>query len=254
MIRTQEVDIQRVGGVIRTFLAQPAIQAPRGVVIVVHEAAGVTRHIKDIAERLASEGWLAAAPSYFSRQGSPVMEYTDVDAIMAAMGQLAARDIEADTATVINHFQNEYSKNAIGIVGFCIGGSIAMLAAAAHEVGAAVSFYGGGVVEGRLGIPPLLEVGSELKTAWLGLYGDLDDSIPWADVELLRVETAKAQVPTDIVRYPNAGHGFNCNDRPNNYSAEAAADAWARCLAWFDRHIHSVSPHSNSDDLTTGEI
>jgi carboxymethylenebutenolidase len=50
-----------------------------------------------------------------------------------------------------------------------------------------------------------------------------------------------APVPTEIVRYPDADHGFNCNDRPAVFNPDAAADAWKRTLAWFDAHIQPVA-------------
>ena len=76
-----------------------------------------------------------------------------------------------------------------------------------------------------------------MQSPWLGLYGDLDQGIPVDEVEALRRVTAKAPVPTEIVRYADAGHGFNCNDRPDAFHAASAADAWQRTLAWFDRHL-----------------
>ena len=76
-----------------------------------------------------------------------------------------------------------------------------------------------------------------MQSPWLGLYGDLDQGIPVDEVEALRRVTAKAPVPTEIVRYADAGHGFKCNDRPDAFHAASAADAWQRTLAWFDRHL-----------------
>ena len=77
-----------------------------------------------------------------------------------------------------------------------------------------MTFYGGGVAEGRFGLPSLIAQAPALQTPWLGLYGDIDQGIPVADVEQLQAATAAAKVPTENVRYPDADHGFNCNDRP----------------------------------------
>ena len=69
-------------------------------------------------------------------------------------------------------------------------------------IGAAVGFYGGGIATGRFKqFPPLIDRAGELKTPWLGLFGDLDSSIPVEDVELIRERTAAADVPTDVLRY-----------------------------------------------------
>ncbi len=75
---------------------------------------------------------------------------------------------------------------------------------------------------------------------WLGLYADLDKSIPADDVELLRAAAATAVVPSEVVRYPDAEHGFNCDDRTAVYNATAGTDAWQRTLAWLDQFIPPV--------------
>jgi carboxymethylenebutenolidase len=110
-------------------------------------------------------------------------------------------------------------------------------AAALRALGAAVTFYGGGVTTGRFGLPALVEQAPSLQTPWLGLFGDLDQGIPVEEVEQLRQAAAGAGVVTEIVRYADAQHGFNCDDRPAVFNEQAAADAWARTLAWFDRHL-----------------
>jgi carboxymethylenebutenolidase len=100
-----------------------------------------------------------------------------------------------------------------------------------------VGFYGGGIVNARFPQFPALvdEVGS-LQTPWLGLFGDQDGSIPVADVETLRTALVRANVDTEIVRYPEAGHGFHC-DRRDDYRPDDAADAWRRALDWFGTHL-----------------
>ena len=126
---------------------------------------------------------------------------------------------------------------AIGLVGFCMGGRVSFLAAARRAFGASVGFYGGGLVTARMPqFPPLVGESATLKTPWLGLFGDEDGGIPIEDVETLRTALVDAPVPTEIIRYPGAEHGFFCDVRPS-YNAEASADAWPRTLDWFDRHL-----------------
>ena len=83
----------------------------------------------------------------------------------------------------------------------------------------------------------LLDVAPDLQTAWLGLYGDLDQGIPVDDVEALRRVASASAVPTEIVRYPDAPHGFNCDDRPEAYHEPSATDGWSRTLAWFAEYL-----------------
>ena len=85
-------------------------------------------------------------------------------------------------------------------------------------------------------MPSHLELAPSLETPWLGLYGDLDQGIPVDDVEALRAAAAEAEVPTEIVRYADANHGFHCDGRPEVFHAAAAEDAWRRTLEWFDRY------------------
>jgi carboxymethylenebutenolidase len=105
-------------------------------------------------------------------------------------------------------------------------------------LGAAVGFYGGGIVTGRRPqFPSLIDESASLQTPWLGLFGDADESIPVDDVERLRATLdEQTAVAHDIVRYPEAEHGFHCDQRPS-YNPKAAADAWQRTLAWFGEHL-----------------
>ena len=93
------------------------------------------------------------------------------------------------------------------------------------------------MAQGRFGFPSGLELGEQIQVPWLGLYGDLDQSIPVDDVEQLRERAAARPVPTEVVRYEQGLHGFNCDDRPSVFDAGIAADARARTLAWFDQHL-----------------
>ena len=114
----------------------------------------------------------------------------------------------------------------MAVVGFCMGGSVSFFAAARWPLGAAASFYGGGLTEGRFGIPPLIDVAATLQTPWLGLFGDQDQSIRVDQVEALRTAVAKASVDTEIVRYSDAEHGFHCDAR-DSYHEASAKDALA---------------------------
>ncbi len=212
--------------------------ASRGGVLVIQEAFGITGHIESIADRLAEAGWTGLAPALFHRNGSPVFAYDDLASVMPVMQTLTAAGLRMDLDAALTHLESlGHEAGALGVVGFCMGGTVALAAATLRPLGAAVTFYGGGVTEGRFGFPPLVELAPSLKTPWLGLYGDLDKSIPPESVEDLRAAAATAPVATEIVRYANGQHGFNCDARPAVYDPEAAADAWGRTLAFFDEHL-----------------
>ncbi|MGO9456020.1 MAG: dienelactone hydrolase family protein [Acidimicrobiales bacterium] len=230
-------EIETPGGPMPIFEAEPDGE-PRGAIVVVQEAFGVTTHIEEIARRLAREGYRAVAPALFHRQGSPVLSYDDFAAVMPVMGELTEGGIREDLEATLGHLETAgFGPGRIGIVGFCMGGSVTLYAATLRPLGAAVTFYGGGVTQGRFGFPPLLELAPGLQTPWLGLYGDLDQSIPPDAVEQLREAAATAAVETEVVRFADADHGFNCDDRPAAFNPAAAAQAWARTLEWFGRHL-----------------
>jgi carboxymethylenebutenolidase len=207
--------------------------APRAV-IVIQEAFGVNDHIRDVADRFADEGYLAVAPQLFHRDGSPEVAYDDFASAMPLMANLNKQGITNDLNATTDFLATlGFSAPSIAVVGFCMGGTVAFYAATLGTVGAAASFYGGGLEKGRFGFPPLIELASDLQCPWLGLYGDLDTSIPVEQVEALRAVTDAVPYPTEIVRYPEGQHGFHCDMRPNNYNEEAATDAYARTLAFF---------------------
>ncbi len=234
---TTDLTIETSDGPMPTYRAVPEGTA-KGAIVVVQEAFGVTGHIEDVTRRLAGEGWLAIAPALFHRQGSPVLGYTEFDKVMPVMAELTAEGFTEDLNASFDHLEREgFPASRSGVVGFCMGGSVALVAGTLRPLGAAVTYYGGGVVEGRFGFPALVELAPTLSSPWLGHFGDLDKGIPVEQVEALRAAAAGAPVETAVYRYADAEHGFNCNDRPDVYNRAAAEQAWVRTLDWFDAHV-----------------
>ncbi len=214
--------------------------APKAGVVVIQEAFGVNDHIEDVCRRFADEGYLAVAPHLFHRTGDPKLSYDEAvrAEVMEHMGALTADNILTDVDEALAHLSEAgIAGSNTGVVGFCMGGTVTLAVAAMRDVGAGVTFYGGGVTAGRFGFPALVELAPQLRAPWLGLFGDLDQGIPVDDVEHLRAAAATAAVPTEIVRYPDAGHGFHCDQR-SSYHAASARDAWNRTLDWFGQHLH----------------
>jgi carboxymethylenebutenolidase len=209
----------------------------RGGIVVVQEAFGVNDHIEDVARRFAGEGWLVVVPHLFHRTGDPRLGYGDMSQVMPHMQAMTADGVLADVDAALDHLAAAgIPPERIGVVGFCMGGTVTLVTAARRDVGAAVTFYGGGVTEGRFGFDPLVEEAAHVRAPWLGLYGDLDQGIPVDGVERLRAAAASSGQETAVVRYPEAGHGFHCDQR-ESYEPKSAQDAWARTLAWFDDHL-----------------
>jgi carboxymethylenebutenolidase len=225
--------------------------APKGGVVVLQEAFGVTPYLLDVAARLAAAGWSAAVPRLYHRSGSPTFAY-DVnhgdgvdgrepaaeEAAAAAIGphamQLTSEGVMSDVGDAIAGLE------ALGIaaantavIGFCFGGSVALYTAGARRLGAAVAFYGAGVTAPHFSVPAFSDVAASRPTPLLGCYGVLDQWIPAADVDTLEHEITRSAAPGKVNRYPGAGHGFHCDLR-STYHAPSAQAAWSDSLAWLD--------------------
>lgn len=212
---------------------------PTRAVIVVQEAFGVNDHIRDVTRRFAAAGFRAVAPTMFHRAGGGTAPYDDFSKVIPLFAGVSDDGIVADVDATVEHLRGAGFDGAhVGIVGFCFGGRVTFLVSTRRALGAAVGFYGGGIVTSRLPLfQPLVGDAGKLATPWLGLFGDADSGIPVEDVELLRATLDReAKVAHEIVRYPGAEHGFHCDVRPS-YDEAAAKDAWKRTLAWFDRYL-----------------
>jgi carboxymethylenebutenolidase len=241
-VKTRTLTLETPDGPMDLYEAVPdAMRADdvRGAVIVIQEAFGVNNHIEDVTRRAADAGYHAVAPHIFHRAGGGTAPYDDFSTVMPLFAGLTDDGILADVDAALAHLAGAgFEPQQVGVVGFCMGGRITFLVAARRALGAAVGFYGGGIVTARFPqFPPLVDEAATLQTPWLGLFGDRDESIPVADVEAVRAALDAAPVDHDIVRYADAGHGFHCDVREGHYSADAARDAWDRTLAWFSKHI-----------------
>lgn len=237
-METRTVQLATPDGPMDLYEARPD-GSPTRAVIVIQEAFGVNDHIQDVTRRFADAGYLAVAPSLFHRAGGGTASYDDFSKVLPLFEGLSDAGILADVDAARDHVHGTGITDAhIGIVGFCMGGRVTFLVALERALGAAVGFYGGGLVTARFPqFPALVERTPSLQTPWLGLFGDLDGSIPVEDVEALRdALDSQAPVAHQVVRYADADHGFHCDVRPS-FHPEAAADAWRRTLAWFDEAL-----------------
>lgn len=234
---SRTVVLTTIDGPMNCFEARPSEPAHRAIVVV-QEAFGVNPYIESVTQRFADAGFDAVAPSFFHRAGGGTAPYDDFARVIPLYEGLTDDGILMDLDAAFAHLSSlGHEPAAIGVVGFCFGGRVTFLAAARRGFGAAVGFYGGGLVTPRFPqFPGLVGEAPTLQTPWLGLFGDEDGSIPVEDVETLRAALGAAPVPTEVVRYPDSEHAFFNDVRPS-YNAVASADAWVRTLDWFDRHL-----------------
>jgi carboxymethylenebutenolidase len=236
-VTSRTVEVSTPDGPMNLYEARPAGPAPRAVVVV-QEAFGVNSYIAGVTDRLAEAGFDAVAPHLFHRAGGGTAPYDDFAKVIPLFEGLTDGGILMDVDAAFAHLNVlGHVAGSIGLVGFCFGGRVSFLAAARRSFGAAVGFYGGGIVTPRFPqFPALVDESPTLQTPWLGLFGDEDGSIPVEDVEALRRALQDAPVPTEVVRYEGAEHGFFCDQRPS-FHRDASDDAWPRTLAWFGNHL-----------------
>jgi carboxymethylenebutenolidase len=222
-----------IGGM-PAWVARPDGSGPWPAVLVIQEAFGLNEHIKDVARRVAAEGYVALAPDLFHRGGKGrTAGYDQLPKALELMGALKDDEIVADVASAIAYLEKQPTVRAgrIGITGFCMGGRVAYLVACAlpEKIAAAVPYYGGGIPVDRT---------ATLRAPVLAFFGDDDPFIPMDHVEKLRAEAKRLGKDVEIVVYPKAPHGFFCNER-ESYRPEAARDAWEKTTAFFRRHLQA---------------
>ena len=222
------------------YLARPAGDGPFPTVIVFFEAFGLNGHIKDVARRLAREGYVAIAPDLYHRIPGPrSAEYSNLEAAFALAATLKDEEAIGDTRAVLEYLGSrpDVQQECIGTIGFCLGGRLAFLAACQfpETIKAAAPFYGGAIASrkpfGEPGTPPL-EFADRIRGRLRLFYGGLDAHIPREQVRAIASRLEELGKDAQVVVYPNADHGFFCDQRPS-YNPDAARDAWARTLELF---------------------
>ena len=190
----------------RAHVARPD-GAVESAVVVIPEAFGLNGHIEDVTRRFADAGYLGLGLDIFHRSGKGTAPYGDFSKALELFEGVSDDALLADVDAALIHLREiGITDNHIGLVGFCFGGRTSFLIAVRRAIGAAVGFYGGGIVTARFPqFPALIDEVPQLKTPWLGLFGDADESIPIGDVERLRAVLAEsANVDHEVVRYPDA--------------------------------------------------
>jgi carboxymethylenebutenolidase len=218
------------------FLAAPA-GGPQPGVVVIPDVWGLSDHTRDVAQRLAREGFAALALDVYRKTGRP--ELADVSAAMAWIRELSDPLVLETVQDGIDALARDASQGRkVGVIGFCMGGQYAWLAACAcRGLSAAAPFYG--MLRYESGLDAVkkprapLDAVATLSCPVLGLYGCEDAIVPNADVDELEARLARQRHPHEIVRYEGAGHAFFNDTRPAMYRPAPAADAWTRLLAFL---------------------
>ena len=210
------------GHSLAAYRAGPAEDAPG--LVVVQEIFGVNHHMRSVCDTFADAGYAVICPALFDRVERAVeLGYGPEDRQrgIAIRGQVPSEGTMSDVLAAAGAL----SGPALGVVGYCWGGTVAWWGATrATRFGAAVGWYGGGIAATREEVPncPVqLHFGAE------------DHGIPLSDVEAIRA----AQPGVELYIYDGAGHGFGCDER-DSFDPAAASQARTRTLDFLARHLH----------------
>jgi carboxymethylenebutenolidase len=197
------------------YFARPTSPVEAGVVVI-HEGNGMTLQLLRFCERIASEGYVVAAPDLFFRTGGPEAKEDYMEQVREVDPERMLDDLGAARAVL-----QSAGARRVGVMGFCMGGVFTWRAVVQRdEYDAAVGFYGAGIAA-ELGPP---------RCPTLLFFGRNDPWIPTEDIETV------ANYHANTIVYPQAGHGF-MRDGSEEYVPDAAADAWGRLLAHFRDHL-----------------
>jgi carboxymethylenebutenolidase len=205
------------------YRADPQGKA-KGGMVVVQEIFGVNQHMRAVCDRLAGLGYSAVAPAVFDRFVRDFESGYTPDEIAKARSYLGNLNWDHMMADVAAAVANLKGAGPIGIIGFCMGGTVSFLGACrVPGLSAAVAYYGG----------MINKFADEKPKCPLQMhFGEKDESIPMATVE----EIKKKQPQAETYVYAGAAHGFNCDERAS-YNKAAADLAWSRTKDFLAKHM-----------------
>ena len=226
-LQTETVSFGNNGDSADGYLARPKGDDALPGLIVIQEWWGLEEHVKEVTERFADAGYVALAPDLY--HGVVVAEPDEAQKqLMALDFPRAIREIQAAITWLKNQPNVEPKK--VGVIGFCMGGTLAFQTAIhSSDVAAVAPFY-------PAGFEPTAEQIAKIDAPILVVYGEHDGWNTTAQVEQIKDLLKETGKNGEVVVYPGAGHAF-LNDKHDTYVAEAAQDAWHRAVAFFDGNL-----------------
>ena len=209
----------------------PAAGSGPGILLL-QEIFGVGAYIRAVANRLCEAGYVVGAPEVFWRFAPGWEAGHDESGLNESLEMVAKMDpgLAADDCTAALHVLGELDEvhGAPGVMGFCLGGTLAWSVAAGGEPGACVTYYGSGV-------PDMLEHIDSVTCPTLFHFGNADAYIPNEGVE--RVNAAIDGREGFVLNVENAGHAFDNHESEMFWNESAAQAAWAKTMAFLGEHL-----------------
>jgi carboxymethylenebutenolidase len=224
-VRAQTVTVDGARG-LSGYLVRPAAEGRLPAVLVIHENRGLNPHIRDVARRFATEGFLALALDYLSPMGGTP---SDEDKARDLIGTLKPEEALGYSRAALAWLAASSEGNGkVGAVGFCWGGgAVNELAVSDPALAAGVAYYGRQVAAERV---------PAMQAALMLHYGGLDERIN-AGIPAYEAALKAAGRTYEIHVYEGAHHAFNNDTAPSRYSKEAADLAWSRTIGFLRKHL-----------------
>jgi len=213
-------------GDMKAFLARPKSGKKFPAVIVIHENRGLVPHIRDVARRMAKEGFLAIAPDALSPVGGTPEDITNVGELFK---QLKPEETTKNFVAAVKYLKtNPMSTGKVGCTGFCWGGAMTnQVAVNAPDLDAAVPYYGR---------QPVAEDVAKIKAPIMAHYAGNDQGIN-AGIAAFEEALKANKKEYQIFMYEGANHAFNNDSNPERYNEQAAKLAWGRTVGFFKEKL-----------------
>lgn len=242
-IVTEWIDFDGPNHKIPVFTAQPGHEQKLPALILIHEIFGVSEHIKELSTRFARQGLRVFAPELFAAAPNfpkDEVKKEDLNTMREVWSSIPDTALIDDLKAILFEIQksNNVIPDAIGTVGYCMGGAIAfMFAASAEEISFAIDYYG------RIKYPQLtnlkpahpLDFASSLKCPLLCVFAGQDELITAEHIELLKAKLEEVNTNFEVKVFENAPHAF-FNDTREHYQPQAASQAWNITLNFIEEH------------------
>lgn len=223
---TESVHIGSPEGGTQAFVSWPARRAKAPAVVVAHEWWGLNGQIREVARRLSRDGYVAVVPDLY--HGRVATDAESAHELSRSLDQADAVG-QLDAAVSWLRARPETATSKIGVMGFCMGGGLALeQGVGSPEVAAVVMFYGTPITDAER----LRSLAAHVQAH----FGADDKGIPAARVEAMRTALTEAGKTGEVFVYPGAGHAF-MNEGRDSYRPDAARQAWARTLGFLQKQL-----------------
>ncbi|MBD2104674.1 dienelactone hydrolase family protein [Leptolyngbya sp. FACHB-261] len=237
-IEQSEVVISTPDGQMPACLCTPTEQGRKPAVLLLMEAVGLTSHIRDVATRIANEGYVVLTPDLYYRElPNNKFGYDEVEPAMAMMYRLDfGQPIEEDIGAALAYLKSQPNlyPDRIGVTGFCLGGGLTFLTACkfADKIAVAAPFYG-------MVLDDWIDEVVNITVPVYLFFGGADPFIPLERIKQIESRFKELGKKYKLKIYSDANHGFFCHER-SSYNRLAAEDAWRELIQFLHQHLQNA--------------